>query len=81
MSHDRKIRRSSSFEEVFAHAKQQAHSNEEFLSNNGGEFDNLRVKRILPKNGITQRLIAPNTPEIMMMKIMWMFFLKQRELS
>ena len=35
----------------------------EFLSDNGGEFDNEEVRNILRVNGITQQLTAPYTPE------------------
>ncbi|KMQ81501.1 retrovirus-related pol polyprotein from transposon tnt 1-94 [Lasius niger] len=48
---------------MIAHAKIQGHSIKELLSDNGGEFDNEEVKKILHENGITQRLTAPFTPE------------------
>jgi transposase InsO family protein len=35
----------------------------EFLSDNGGEFDNDKVRNILKENGIGQQLTAPYTPE------------------
>lgn len=48
---------------MLAHAKALGHSVKEFLSDNGGEFDNEDVRTILHSNGITQRLTAPYTPE------------------
>ena len=50
-------------QQMVAHAKQHGHSVKELLSDNGGEFDNEEVRKILHKNGITQRLTAPYTPE------------------
>lgn len=35
----------------------------EFLSDNGGEFDNAEVRKTLLESGIRQRLIMPYTPE------------------
>lgn len=49
--------------EMLAHAKKQGHSIKELLSDNGGEFDNEEIKFFLKKEGITQRLTAPYTPE------------------
>lgn len=49
--------------QIITHAKTQGHSIKELLSDNGGEFDNEEVKRILHENGITQRLTALFTPE------------------
>ena len=48
---------------MIAYAKQQGHSIKALLSDNGGEFDNVEVKAILQKNGITHRLAAPYTPQ------------------
>lgn len=48
---------------MLAHAKTLGHSIKELLSDNGGEFDNTEVKRILQENGIMQRLTAPYTPQ------------------
>lgn len=48
---------------MLAHAKVLGHSIKEFLSDNGGEFDNEEIKAILSSKGITQRLTAPYTPE------------------
>lgn len=48
---------------MITHAKNQGHTIKEFLSDNGKEFDNVGVRRILQENGITQRLTAPYTPE------------------
>jgi len=35
----------------------------ELLSDNGGEFDNAEVRKILRKNGVRQRLIMPYSPQ------------------
>lgn len=48
---------------MIEHAKSQGHSLKEFLSDNGGEFDNEEVRKTLHEQGITQRLTAPYTPE------------------
>lgn len=48
---------------MLSHAKTAGHSIKEFLSDNGGEFDNEDVREILSSEGITQRLTAPYTPE------------------
>lgn len=50
-------------QQMITHTKQQGHTIKELLSDNGGEFDNDEVKSILQKNGITQKLMAPYTPE------------------
>jgi len=49
--------------DVLSQAKTQGHIVKEFLSDNGGEFDNEGVRDILRSHGITQRLIAPYTPQ------------------
>jgi hypothetical protein len=49
--------------DVIQKVKAQGHVIKEFLSDNGGEFDNEGVRRILCSNGITQRLTAPYTPQ------------------
>lgn len=53
----------AALQSMIAHAKQQGHSIKALLSDNGGEFDNVEVKAILEKNGITHRLTAPYTPQ------------------
>lgn len=50
-------------EEMLTHAEKQGHNIKEFLSDNGGEFDNSAVRETLKTRGITQRLTAPFTPE------------------
>ena len=50
-------------EAMLSNAKVQGHSVKEMISDNGGEFDNLEVKKILQKFGLTQRLTAPYTPQ------------------
>ena len=54
---------SQALEDMLAHAKNLGHNIKEILSDNGGEFDNDNIRRILQKNGITQRLTAPYTPQ------------------
>jgi transposase InsO family protein len=49
--------------DVIQKAKALGHVALEFLSDNGGEFDNEKVRNILKENGIVQRLTAPYTPE------------------
>lgn len=49
--------------EVLAFSENQGNPIKEFLSDNGGEFDNNEVKQILKKYGVTQRLTAPYTPQ------------------
>jgi hypothetical protein len=49
--------------DVLSQAKTQGQTVKEFLSHNGGEFDNEEVRNILRSNGITQRLTAPYTPQ------------------
>lgn len=48
---------------MLAEAKAVGHTIKEFLSDNGGEFDNVEVKEELQKYGIHQRLVMPYTPE------------------
>ena len=50
-------------EAMLSNAKVQGHSVKEMISDNVGEFDNLEVKKILQKFGVTQRLTAPYTPQ------------------
>lgn len=50
-------------EEVLIHAKSLGHSIRELLSDNGGEFDNEDIRKIVSKYGVTQRLTAPYTPQ------------------
>lgn len=45
------------------YSKVMGHNIIEFLSDNGGEFNNRDVGHILQENGITQRLTAPYTPQ------------------
>lgn len=49
--------------EFLNHAKNLGHNVREILSDNGGEFDNERFRKILKDHGITQRLTAPYCPE------------------
>ena len=49
--------------DVIAKAKAEGHVIKQLLSDNGGEFTSEEVKKILRKNGITQRLTAPYTPQ------------------
>lgn len=49
--------------EVLVFAKTQGNSIKEFLSDNGGEFDNYEVRKMLKDFGVTQRLTAPYTPQ------------------
>lgn len=48
---------------MLAEAKVAGHRIKEFLSDNGGEFDNEKVRKELEKYGIHQRLVMPYTPE------------------
>ncbi|GBN87353.1 Retrovirus-related Pol polyprotein from transposon TNT 1-94 [Araneus ventricosus] len=48
---------------MLAHAKNVGHSLKEFLSENGGEFDNKKVCAILSQDGIAQRLTASYTSD------------------
>lgn len=50
-------------EEFILHAKNLGHNIKEILSDNGGEFDNQEVRKILKKYGISPRPTAPYTPE------------------
>ncbi len=47
--------------QVIAEVKVAGYAIKELLSDNGGEFDNEAVRKILSKNGIKQRLIMPYT--------------------
>lgn len=49
--------------QMLAHAKQQGHSVKMLLSDNGGEYDNDKVRKILQQHGVSQRLTAPYTPQ------------------
>jgi hypothetical protein len=49
--------------QVIAETLVTGHKIVEFLSDNGGEFDNNTVRAILQKNGIRQRLTMPYTPQ------------------
>ena len=44
-------------------AKTQGHSIQEFLSDNGGEFDNVEERNVFKMYGVTQRLTTPYTPQ------------------
>lgn len=54
---------SNALESFLAHVVAQGHVVKELLTDNGGEFENAAVKRILGKHGIGHRLTAPYTPE------------------
>lgn len=49
--------------EVLSKARNLGYRVEEFLSDNGGEFDTTEVRGILHEYGVTQRLTAPYTPQ------------------
>lgn len=49
--------------EVLAKARTIGHHVKDFLSDNGGEFDNAEVRQILKEYGVNQHLTAPYTPE------------------
>jgi transposase InsO family protein len=49
--------------DVIQKANALGHVVREFVSDDGGEFDNEKVRNILKENGIVQRLKAPYTPE------------------
>ncbi|XP_065361883.1 microsomal triacylglycerol transfer protein-like [Calliphora vicina] len=49
--------------EVLDFAKTQENPIKEFLSDNGGEFDNFETRKVLREYGVTQRLTAPYTPQ------------------
>lgn len=53
----------NALKEMIEHAKTQGHKIKEFLSDNGGEFDNEAVRKILREYGVIQRLTAPYTPQ------------------
>ncbi|GBP12335.1 Retrovirus-related Pol polyprotein from transposon TNT 1-94 [Eumeta japonica] len=48
---------------MVANAKSQGHTIKTILSDNGGEFINENVKKILKANGINHRVTAPYTPQ------------------
>ncbi|KAK7603621.1 hypothetical protein V9T40_003620 [Parthenolecanium corni] len=48
---------------VLAQARSLGHNVKEFLSDNGGEFDNGDVRALLQEYGVIQRLTAPYTPQ------------------
>jgi transposase InsO family protein len=48
---------------MLAECKTVGHNVTMLLSDNGGEFDNAEVRKILHENGIRQRLIMPYTPQ------------------
>lgn len=49
--------------DFLTYARNLGHNVKELLSDNGGEFDNKKVRMPLQKNGVIQRLTAPYTPE------------------
>ncbi|GFU46139.1 retrovirus-related pol polyprotein from transposon tnt 1-94 [Nephila pilipes] len=49
-------------EHMLAHIRTKDYSEKEFLSDNGGEFDNKDVRAVLHSNGIVKRLTVPYTP-------------------
>lgn len=49
--------------QVLSHAKTVGHTIQEFLTDGGGEFDNLEVKKLLSDGGIVHRITAPYTPQ------------------
>lgn len=49
--------------EVLAKAHTLGHRIKEFMSDNGGEFDNDDVRSLLKRYGVTQRFSAPYTPQ------------------
>jgi len=54
---------SEKLEWMLAECQTIGHKVIELLSDNGGEFDNAEVRRILRKNGVRQRLIMPYSPQ------------------
>lgn len=48
---------------MLSEARNAGHSVIELLSDNGGEYDNKRVRDLLEQTGIKQRLIMPYTPQ------------------
>ena len=48
---------------MLAESKAAGHTVTEFLSDNGGEFDNSEVRTILRESGVRQRLVMPYTPQ------------------
>ena len=53
----------SKLEEMLAEAKTSGNTVRELLSDNGLEFDNEKVRKILQQHGVKQRLITPYTPQ------------------
>ena len=54
---------SSKLEEMLAEARTSGNTVKELLSDNGLEFDNEKVRKILQQHGVKQRLITPYTPQ------------------
>ena len=54
---------SSKLEEMLAEARTSGNTVKELLSDNGLEFDNEKVRKILWQDGVKQRLITPYTPQ------------------
>ena len=54
---------SSKLEEMLAEARTSGNTVKELLSDNGLEFDNEKVRKILWQHGVKQRLITPYTPQ------------------
>lgn len=52
-----------SLKEMLIHAKCQGHTVKTLISDNGGEFDNDDVRKILAQHGVTYKLTAPYTPQ------------------
>ena len=53
----------SKLEQMLAETRTLGHTVKELLSDNGLEFNNEAVRRILSQHGIHQRLVAPYTPQ------------------
>ena len=54
---------SSKLEEMLAEARTSGNTVKEMLSDNGLEFDNEKVRKILRQHGVKQMLITPYTPQ------------------
>ena len=54
---------SSKLEEMLAEARTSGNTVKELLSDNGLEFDDEKVRKILRQHGVKQRLITPYTPQ------------------
>ena len=54
---------SQKLQQMLAESRTIGHKVSEFLSDNGGEFDNKEVRSILQKEGVRQRLTMPYTPQ------------------